>query len=260
MRGFTNIKELNLKILSELDDRSLFNVCLTNKYLKNLCKDENFWFQRSVNRFPLYLVEKKEDETWRHFYLFQLQKETMFLGDLVLSEVNEIPWYPTYSHGLPPISQSYYFQDQFDNLLIYNKEFNATSYVYISSMIRMEDGRYERIKISHTIPNNDFPQYNPANGYRIRIDLLYDNRRPDVYTEFGNYEGVVKHYEDTKNKFFTNKNKQFYLNDNQQTINDFDSLVIEKIEPFLPIIEQIKREKEDELLRKNTRGKKKHKR
>jgi hypothetical protein len=39
----TGIRDIDRQILLNLDDADLYNVCLTNKYLKSLCDDDDFW-------------------------------------------------------------------------------------------------------------------------------------------------------------------------------------------------------------------------
>ena len=66
-RVFTKIKDVDAKILEELDDKSLFKILLTNHYLNNLI-DENFWRRRLISKYPS-AVNFKGDETWKNYYL-----------------------------------------------------------------------------------------------------------------------------------------------------------------------------------------------
>ena len=70
----TGIKDVDRLILTELDDRSLLNICSTNKYFKNLCKDDEFWKRRYFSKFGQHMQNtvnlwKEEDESWRRKYL-----------------------------------------------------------------------------------------------------------------------------------------------------------------------------------------------
>jgi len=51
----TGKKDIDLIILSNLDDKTLFNFCISNpkdEYLKKLCGDESFWRNRlKINLF-----------------------------------------------------------------------------------------------------------------------------------------------------------------------------------------------------------------
>lgn len=80
----TPIKDVNLKILSELDDRSLFNFCLANKDINEMCKDDFFWRNRFLNRFgEVAAGYKLENRNWRNHYL-------KVASDL--SKYSEDPW------------------------------------------------------------------------------------------------------------------------------------------------------------------------
>ena len=68
-RSLTKIKDVDLKIMSELDDRSLLQFCKTNKYANNLCKEPMFWRNRIQTKYPKALEFKSPDRTWRNYYL-----------------------------------------------------------------------------------------------------------------------------------------------------------------------------------------------
>lgn len=67
-RSFSKIRDVDLKILSELNDENLFNVCLTNRYTRWLCNNETFWRDRFYSRFgkdapgPI-------NRKWKNYYL-----------------------------------------------------------------------------------------------------------------------------------------------------------------------------------------------
>ena len=69
-RNLTGVKDVDLLILSGLDDRDLFNFCQTDQYARRLCQDENFWKQRFLKKYRKFEKnEKNEDRTWKDFYL-----------------------------------------------------------------------------------------------------------------------------------------------------------------------------------------------
>jgi hypothetical protein len=81
-KTLTGIKDVDLKIISELDDYELGKVCSVNKYVHSLCKDENFWRNRTINLFitsehVFKNVEKlnkfKGDRTWKNYYSYLLK-------------------------------------------------------------------------------------------------------------------------------------------------------------------------------------------
>lgn len=92
----TGIKDTDLLILQRLDDKDLLQACLVNKSINKACKDESFWRNRSLEKFPLASEYKLENETWRHFYLkfvhyiskygnpAHLLRQACFIGDLSL--------------------------------------------------------------------------------------------------------------------------------------------------------------------------------
>jgi len=76
--AFTGIRDVDLEILSKLDDSELGKMCSTDKYFRNLCKNDDFWRNRTIKRFGRYLgtVEEINDfrkkvniPTWRLYYI-----------------------------------------------------------------------------------------------------------------------------------------------------------------------------------------------
>jgi len=76
----TGNKDIDLIILSNLDDRSLFNFFISNPkdfYLKKLSEDESFWRNKLKNKFPKFRKEQEEFNnidkirtwTWKKTYL-----------------------------------------------------------------------------------------------------------------------------------------------------------------------------------------------
>ena len=68
----TGIRDTDLIILSQLDDKALFNFCISSKskYLKKLCSNETFWRKRFINKFGSESLNLKfTDSTWKKFYL-----------------------------------------------------------------------------------------------------------------------------------------------------------------------------------------------
>ena len=67
MKSLSQIKDVDQKILSELDDKSLLEFCKTNRYGSELCKDEKFWKNRFIYKFGRF--DKNPDRSWKDFYL-----------------------------------------------------------------------------------------------------------------------------------------------------------------------------------------------
>ena len=66
----TGIKDVDLKILMDLDDKSLFKTCTVDRYTKRICNDEHFWRNRLYSRFGKKAIDIKPiDRTWKNHYL-----------------------------------------------------------------------------------------------------------------------------------------------------------------------------------------------
>ena len=65
-KTFTGIKDVDMIILSNLDDRDLLTKCTLNKYVNKLCNDENFWRNRFLAK---YGVLPQIDTSWKRYYL-----------------------------------------------------------------------------------------------------------------------------------------------------------------------------------------------
>jgi hypothetical protein len=50
LKMLSSDRNINYKILTQLDDRSLLNVCSTNKKAYYMCQDERFWEQLIENQ------------------------------------------------------------------------------------------------------------------------------------------------------------------------------------------------------------------
>lgn len=80
-RGFSNIKDVDLSILIELNDHDLLSACLTNKYVYSICQDDSFWRKRLIKRFGesylkyKFLASQKgsskehKEPTWKEYYM-----------------------------------------------------------------------------------------------------------------------------------------------------------------------------------------------
>ena len=68
-RSLSKIRDVDLKILSELDDHDLLNYCRTHKYGNELCNNEDFWRNRVQTKFPGAGKIKSPDTSWKNFYL-----------------------------------------------------------------------------------------------------------------------------------------------------------------------------------------------
>jgi hypothetical protein len=91
--SLTGNRDVDLNILSRLDDRSLLNTCLIeNRYIYNLCHNELFWKNRYINKWGLEASKYKPMErTWRNHYMKTLIILDEY-SDNPLSFLNKIYW------------------------------------------------------------------------------------------------------------------------------------------------------------------------
>lgn len=70
----TGKKDTDFIVLAKLNDEDLLNLCNSfeskNKYIYQICKDENFWMNRTFQKYGK--VEKNPDRSWKDFYLVLL--------------------------------------------------------------------------------------------------------------------------------------------------------------------------------------------
>ena len=68
--SFTPIKDVNLEIMSKMDDKTLLNVCATNKYGRELCRNESFWRNRFLQKYGEMAAKRKpEKRSWKNHYM-----------------------------------------------------------------------------------------------------------------------------------------------------------------------------------------------
>ncbi len=83
----TGNKDVDRKILNELDDKDLVNVCQTNKKAQSLCNDQVFWMNRVFQRFGyvggdvLRTNKEKYWPSWSEYYIKDLRKINSSNGD-----------------------------------------------------------------------------------------------------------------------------------------------------------------------------------
>jgi hypothetical protein len=92
--AFSGIKDVDLKILSKLEDKDLLNVCITkNKYVYHICNDENFWRNRILKKYGNFIVYyKPEDSNWKKFYMQTIIDLERF-KDAPMKFFRQIVWY-----------------------------------------------------------------------------------------------------------------------------------------------------------------------
>ena len=70
-KGFTGIKDVDLKIMMELDDNDLISICATNRELYRICNvDQSFWRNRYVKQYGEEAAKyKPEGRSWKNHYM-----------------------------------------------------------------------------------------------------------------------------------------------------------------------------------------------
>ena len=93
-KGFTGIKDVDLKIMMELDDKDLISTCATNKELYRICNvDQSFWRNRYVKQYGEEAAQyKPEGRSWKNHYmqtyidLHKFANQIDFLGHIAWKE------------------------------------------------------------------------------------------------------------------------------------------------------------------------------
>lgn len=109
--SFTPIKDVNLEIMSKMDDKTLLNTCLSSKYGRELCKNESFWYKRLLEKYGDRAVKyKPEDRTWKNHYM-RVVKDTNSISPRphILSRVIWDPRGAEYSKYVDPVGNSFPF-------------------------------------------------------------------------------------------------------------------------------------------------------
>ena len=72
---FTEIEDINILILNNLDDDALKSVCQTNRYATSLCQKNELWERRTTKYFPGKEIEKPTYQTWKEYYFYLKKNE-----------------------------------------------------------------------------------------------------------------------------------------------------------------------------------------
>jgi small GTP-binding protein len=118
---FTGIKDLDIIILNNIDDKKLYKMMRTNKYFWNLTLNDNFWFHRIKKFYNIDVNYKPQNVTWRNYY--QRMKKTLkivIVGDTMCGKtslVNILKNSPILGHN-PTLGV------EVDSLHKYNRFFN----------------------------------------------------------------------------------------------------------------------------------------
>jgi hypothetical protein len=102
-RNLTGNKDVDLKILSYVDDRTLFNYCITDEYAAKICRDDSFWRNRFIQNFGENLAKNKSQNTsWRNSYLKIIKDQEEYSGGYWSTYLkNQIPFSSNFFNKRP---------------------------------------------------------------------------------------------------------------------------------------------------------------
>ena len=128
MKVFTKIRDVDLKILQQLNDKELPLVCSVNKYVAELCNDENFWLTRLLNKEVYTLEEIREfkgnftyKEIYRHLFLNEYEQ-----GMFEAAKRNNVYYYDIINVGYDLKSYEEIFR-----FAIKNNSFDILTYFFL---------------------------------------------------------------------------------------------------------------------------------
>ncbi len=85
----TGNKNIDHKILNELDDTDLISYCYADSEAKNICDDQSFWLNRVLIKFPYLPLDvihkyKEEENSWSDYYI-ELIEEVDIITDMLFT-------------------------------------------------------------------------------------------------------------------------------------------------------------------------------
>lgn len=153
--SLTGVKDVDMEIILQLEDKELPRVCAVNKYVNEICQSDAFWYKRLINR-----ITKIRDinlSNYKELILINVSGERIremqrFFGLKTLKELNN------FLNELPPnaVYLVYYSFPDFDRhiQLIY-PEFNENE---LPKYINREELRYEMrrqlVKAHYSLTND----------------------------------------------------------------------------------------------------------
>ncbi len=196
-KTLTEVKDIDLLILAELDDNDLFNICLVNKYANKLCQNEEFWKERFMKKFGSTAQKhssrfKFKNISWRNTYLKMVRDLEFFSNQ---------PW-------------------EIFNFISYNvksDELKISSYINDQYIIKLpkDDESFLPLKNSTSFAQNNFWLTNLGNEMTLRflpygIEIIreykkdYDFFTPeqviDIIREFYREPATLAEYEAYKKR------------------------------------------------------------
>ena len=180
--SLTGIKDVDMNIILQLEDRELPRVCAVNKYVNEICESDAFWYRRLINR----ITKVRDDNLSKYKKLIiidvtgeRIREMQRFLGLKSLKELN------VFLNELPSsaIYVAYYYLYKFNqNLQNTYKKFNENE---LPKYINKDELRYEMrrqvVKAQYSPGNNrnlNFP------SFQIDITPFPTKLIPEVYDAY----------------------------------------------------------------------------
>lgn len=89
--SFGKVADVDKLILQNLDDKDLFNICLVDKYFRDICKDNFFWYNRFIKNFGQHAAKyKPEKRKWRDHYI-KVIRDINYLNNGDIPEISLKP-------------------------------------------------------------------------------------------------------------------------------------------------------------------------
>jgi hypothetical protein len=86
----TGNKDVDYKILENLEIKDLIKICQSNKYSLNLCNNNTFWFEKfHLNNLPIY-AQGTDFTTWAQRYYATEKSYEKATNTLIVHEINAI--------------------------------------------------------------------------------------------------------------------------------------------------------------------------
>lgn len=62
-------RDTTFEIMKNMDDQTLLNFCKSNRKNAELCRNETFWQNRTIQKYPNYVRFKNSERKWKNFYM-----------------------------------------------------------------------------------------------------------------------------------------------------------------------------------------------
>ena len=186
--SLTGVKDVDMEIILQLDDRELPRVCAVNKYVNEICQSDAFWYKRLINR-----ITKVRDDNFSKYKEIKMISVTgekiremqRFYGLKSLKELNnflnELPPNAAYLayHGFPYIDKQ--IKDTY-------KSFNEDE---LPTYINRDELRYEIRR--HVVKSNYSPVGKELDNstFEFRLVPTRQGLREDHYNAY-KIMGIIK--------------------------------------------------------------------